>query len=386
MPIGKGSGYYRHMDWFPPLFRRSLPETPSRLVVFAGFLYTLLVVGVSLYPFSGWQDSPDHFGAFLFYPWPRYYTGFDLLINIAAYIPFGIFMASSTRTRLTVVGGLLLAAGGGTLLSLVMELFQQYLPARIPSKLDLACNSVGSLAGGVMVLLLYRHPVWRRFRLWREHWLYSDTLSDFGLAVIGLWFFSQLDPAVPLFGVVVRPQGLPQPFVSPIADPALFLTLLEGTGAFLHLVGAGWLVATVLRRARHGLTAVYAFFVLAILVKLLFAGLLLRPGAFFEWINLPVACGWLLGLVLVWLLRNLKRVWQAALAIIALAGSKAVGDLWPLHASPLNDLQLFKWSFGQLGHFKGLVSLVSALWPWLAMAYLLWLVLVLARRNPYELS
>lgn len=373
------------MDWFPPLFRRSVSDAPSRFAAFSGYLYTMLVVGVSLYPFQGWQSSADHFGAFLFYPWPRYFTSFDVFINVAAYIPLGIIIVTASRQRLTVVGGLLLAMFGGSALSLLLELCQQYLPARIPSKLDWACNSAGALLGGSLVLLLHRHPVWRRFRMWRQHWLHSDTLSDFGLAVIALWFFSQLDPAVPLFGVVVRPQGLPQPFVSPLQDPALFLTLLEGAGAFLHLVGVGWLVATIMRRARHGLGAVYGFFGLAILVKLLFAGMLLLPSAYFEWINGAVACGWLLGLLVFYVFRNLKRVWQASLAVVALLGSKVVGDLWPLHATPMGDLQLFKWSFGQLGHFKGLVGLVSALWPYLALVYLLWLIVVLLRRNPNDL-
>lgn len=374
------------MDWFAPLFRRRSVQTPSRFALFAGFLYTLLVMGVSLYPFSGWQANPDRFAAFLFYPWPRYYTAFDVLINVLAYVPLGVALATATRQRLTIIGGLLLAVLAGSALSLLMELGQQYLPARIPSKLDLACNSAGALFGGIMVLLLYRHPWWHRFRLWREHWLQSDTLSDFGLAIIALWFFSQLDPAVPLFGVVVRPQGLPQPFISPLADPALFLALLEGSGAFMHLVGVGWLVATVLRRARHGLVTVYAFFGLAILVKLFFAGILLRPSAYFEWINGPVAWGWLLGLLVFFLLRNLKRIWQASLAIVALLGSKVVGDVWPLHATPMGDLQLFKWSFGQLGHFKGLVGLVAALWPYLAVIYLLCLVYMLLRRDPNEIS
>lgn len=374
------------MDWFSPLFRRDTTQAPSRFALFAGFLYALLVMGVSLYPFSGWHANPDHFGAFLFYPWPRYYTQFDVLINVAAYVPFGIALASATRQRLTIGGGLLLAVVAGSALSLVLELGQQYLPARIPSKLDLACNSTGALLGGIIVLLLYRHPWWHRFRLWREHWLQNDTLSDFGLAIIGLWFFSQLDPAVPLFGVVVRPQGLPQPFISPLEDPALFLALLEGGGAFLHLVGVGWLVATVLRRARHGLATIYAFFGLAILIKLFFAGILLRPQAYFEWINGPVAAGWLLGLLLFVLLRNLRRLWQASLAVLALLGSKLIGDIWPLHATPMGDLQLFKWSFGQLGHFKGLVGLVSGLWPWLAQIYLLWLIVVLLRRDPNEIS
>lgn len=373
------------MNWLPTLFRRNEAERTSRLAVFFGVIYSALVIGVSLFPFQNWRDTPDEFGAFLFYDWPLYFTQFDIVINVLAYIPLGIAIALLAKKRSSAFAGLLSALLLGTLLSLMMELIQQYLPGRIPSKLDLSCNAAGSLLGGLFVLVLHRQSGWRYLRDWRDYWFYNGTLADFGLAVIGLWFFSQLDPAIPLFGVVVRPQGLPQPFISPIKDPALFLVLLESIGAFLHLVGVGWLVGTVPRRSRHGLFLIYIFIGIAIFIKLLFAGMLLIPSAFFEWVNPAVAGGWLTGLILFFVLRNLKRLWQTLLAMLALIGSIIVGFLWPLHANPMGDLELFKWSFGQLGHFKGLVSIVSVIWPYLALCYLAFLLHRLLRHKSNQL-
>ncbi|MFO1234157.1 MAG: hypothetical protein U1E47_03455 [Rivihabitans pingtungensis] len=61
---------------------------------------------------------------------------------------------------------------------------------------------------------------------------------------------SRINPANPLFGVVVMPEGLPQPFESPIADPALFLFLLEAGGAMLNLTATLLFIASFLARRR----------------------------------------------------------------------------------------------------------------------------------------
>ena len=55
----------------------------------------------------------------------------------------------------------------------------------------------------------------------RWRWLLADNSADYALMLVALWFLTQINPASPLFGVVVMP-GMPQPFESPIADPALF--------------------------------------------------------------------------------------------------------------------------------------------------------------------
>ena len=87
--------------------------------------------------------------AFLYAAWPRYYTGFDLATNVAAYLPFGFLCAAAMRRHLATLPAWLLAALLGSALSLVLELLQSYLPNRVPSNLDLACNTAGASAGSV---------------------------------------------------------------------------------------------------------------------------------------------------------------------------------------------------------------------------------------------
>jgi hypothetical protein len=46
--------------------------------------------------------------SFLGAAWPRYYTGFDLAMNVIAYLPFGFLCAATMRRHLGPAG---LAAG-----------------------------------------------------------------------------------------------------------------------------------------------------------------------------------------------------------------------------------------------------------------------------------
>jgi VanZ family protein len=97
-------------------------------------MYVVLVVYASLYPFAEWRDQGIAPWAFLLAPLPRYWTGFDVAINMVGYAPLGGLLALSVlRTRSSthpVLLPLLLAA----VLSLAMESLQTYLPTRVPSK------------------------------------------------------------------------------------------------------------------------------------------------------------------------------------------------------------------------------------------------------------
>ena len=114
--------------------------------------YALLIIYASLYPLAGWRDSGGDPRAFLGAAWPRYWTGFDLATNTIAYLPFGFFCTAALR-RLAPLPAWLVASllGGG--LSLALELLQNYLPNRVPSNLDLACNTLGALLGGLLAVL-----------------------------------------------------------------------------------------------------------------------------------------------------------------------------------------------------------------------------------------
>jgi hypothetical protein len=45
-------------------------------------IYAALIVYASLYPFEQWRSQGVDWTAFLLAPWPKYWTGFDVLSNV----------------------------------------------------------------------------------------------------------------------------------------------------------------------------------------------------------------------------------------------------------------------------------------------------------------
>ena len=113
----------------------------SWLVGYLAAAYTLLVAYASLYPFSPWRRLASSPFAFLFEPWPRYYTAADVALNVLGYLPLGLLVALAAMAWTTPRWAALIAALAGTLLSLSMETLQSFLPPRVPSNLDLLSNA-----------------------------------------------------------------------------------------------------------------------------------------------------------------------------------------------------------------------------------------------------
>ena len=52
-------------------------------------VYVFLVAYASLFPLEGWRNVGLSPFAYLSAPWPRYVTSFDVVVNVAGYIPYG---------------------------------------------------------------------------------------------------------------------------------------------------------------------------------------------------------------------------------------------------------------------------------------------------------
>ena len=124
-----------------------MKHTSAPLARYLAIAYALLVAYASLHPLTGWQDNGvpvfDYLGA----AWPRYYTGFDLAANILAYLPLGFLLVPALQMRLGIAAAALLAALAGGGLSFALESLQNFLPSRVPSNIDLACNAIGAMIG-----------------------------------------------------------------------------------------------------------------------------------------------------------------------------------------------------------------------------------------------
>lgn len=164
-------------------------------------IYVLLVVYASLYPLAGWRDSGGSAFAFLFAPWPRYVTAFDVLANFFGYVPYGLLCVLALHPRVRAAAAVLAAAVSGAALSLALETAQSFLPMRIASNLDVLSNICGAIAGSCAAAwlapwLLHTGPL----RRLRSLALLPGAGADLGLTLLGLWLFAQLNPATLLFG------------------------------------------------------------------------------------------------------------------------------------------------------------------------------------------
>ncbi len=340
--------------------------TRTHLTLYLAGSYLLLIIYASLYPLSGWRDSGDDPVSFLGAGWPRYYTGFDLAMNIAAYLPFGFLFATAMRRRLATLPAWLLAALLGSALSLVLELLQSYLPDRIPSNLDLACNAAGTLLGG------WFGALWGARLLDQGHlaglrrqFMVSAYGVDFGVLLVAAWLLTQLSPESLLFGSGNLRQMLDLPPVRPfLAERFVDLeTLIAAAG----LLGAGLIISMLLRRHARRLTLGLLLF--ALLIKTAAHALLMGPAAALGWITPGNSIGIGVGLVLWFSASFLNSTLQRAVAALALLLATVMVNVAPENPYLHNMLQI--WNPGQFLNFNGLTRLVSSLWPFLALPWLM---------------
>ncbi len=328
--------------------------------------YALLIIYASLHPLADWRDSGGDPLAFLGAAWPRYWTGFDLATNTLAYLPFGFFCTATLRRRLAPLPAWTCAILLGSGLSLGMELLQNYLPSRVPSNLDLACNAAGALLGGLIgVLGGSRALDDGRLARWRARTMMRGYGVDMGVLLVAAWLVTQLSPETLLFGS----GNLRQMFDLPPVQPFLAerFVSLETVVAAAGALAAGLIATLLLRRDMRLLTT--ALVLLALLVKTLAHALLMGPAAAGSWITPGNSIGLGIGLALWWGASFLVFPLQRAVAALALLFATLMVNVAPENPYLLNTLQI--WNPGQFLNFNGLTRLICSLWPFLALPWLI---------------
>lgn len=350
--------------------------------------YAALIVYASLYPFAGWRDQQIAPWEFLFAGWPKYWTGFDVAANLAGYVPLGFLLALSFMRRGVVrrfanhpnVGAVGVAVLAGTLLSLLMEGIQNYLPSRVASNVDFGLNVGGTLIGAIVATGLELGGAIDRWSRFRDRWFIAESRG--ALVLLALWPFALLFPAaVPLgLGQVLErlESGLAEwlldtPFLEwlPLREielqplvPAAEL-LCVALGAFIPCL----LGYTVLRSL--GRRAVFAFVAIALGVGVtaLSAALSWGPTHAWAWLSLPVRLGLLFGLLLALLMLPVPRRGCAAVLLMALVVHLSVLNQAPASAYFADTLAA--WEQGRFIRFNGLAQWLGWLWPFATLVYVL---------------
>lgn len=343
-------------------------------------VYAGLIVYASLYPFADWRDQGIAPWDFLWAPFPQYWTGFDLVSNVLGYAPLGFLLAlSALRTGhgQHVVLRATLAAG---VLSLLLETVQRYLPARVPSNVDLVLNLLGAWSGAVAAELLERMGAIARWGRFRARWFVTDARG--ALVLLALW------PVALLFPAAV-PLGLGQVFErleSALADVLQDTPFLEWlpvrdlelqplvAGAELACVMLGALIPCLLGFCVIRARARRAVFVLGVLAAgigatALSAALSYGPAHAWAWFGLPVQIGLVLALVLAFVLLPVPGRVSAALMLLALGIYLSVLNQAPTSAYFAQTLQT--WEQGRFIRFHGVVQWLGWSWPYATLFYVL---------------
>ena len=339
-----------------------------------------LIVYASLYPFTEWRDQGISPFRFLTAPLPKYWTGFDVAINIAGYAPLGFLLAIAGLRNPRLGWAVSVAVFGTGLLSLGMETLQSYLPSRVPSNVDLTLNTLGGWGGACAAWVLEKMGVLDRWSRFRTRWFALDARG--ALALLALWPIALLFPApVPL--------GLGQVFErleSALADALTDTPFLDWLpmrdielqplmpGAELICVALGALIPCLLGYCvvrKVWQRAVFSLLMLGlgIAVSALSAALSYGPEHAWAWLDLPVRVGLALAAALALLLLPLRRRGAAAFALLALAIHLGLLNQAPASAYFAQTLQT--WEQGRFIRFHGVVQWLGWLWPYAALLYVL---------------
>ena len=330
--------------------------------------YLLFIVYGSLSPFTGWKDQGLSFLSVLAAPLLQTYSWFDTVVNLLAYIPFGLLLGLSLRVRFSMGWSLLLTTLCGIALSAAMEYTQMYLPGRVSSNLDLLTNTISTLAGALMAVSIAPRA-WFSLHLtrWSLRLFHTHSNRDFGLALIVLWMFAQINPSLPMLGNVFISKVAPPLFEVVREEP---FSWLESLTVALNLLMLGMLLLTLLRQRRHAVSALLLVVCLVALAKFVAAAVLLKSWALLLWLNseamLGIFAGALLLLAASWLPR-LRQPWVAAFAsLIYLILTQWVLD----KGSPSAAMRLYHWNEGHLLNYNGLSQAITLAFPFLMLGYL----------------
>ncbi len=351
-------------------------------------LFASLIVYASLYPFEGWRWPPGGWWRFWWAPWPRYWTGFDLVFNLLGYLPMGALVCIAVvRRGGALARGLWTGVGVAALISFACEMLQSLLPHRVPSNVDWGMNVLGAAAGAGLAVLVLMMGGAARWQSWRDRWLVSR--SSGGMTLLLLWPMGLLFPLpVPLgLGQVLDRLSLAvaevlvdtpaaawwaQAFVPlqtrlPLPPATEFMVIALGQLLPCCVVYAvsppGW------RRVVMALGAA----ALGLGTTTLSTALNFGPEHALTWLTPLTLAAVGLGLGVAWLLSWLSPRAAAALGLMTATGLVALVNQAP--PDPYFAASLQAWEQGRFVHFHGAAQWVGWLWPYAAMLHL-WAVTV----------
>ena len=354
--------------------------------------YAVLVVYASLYPFWPWRMPPSlPWPGFVGLPWPRYWGKFDIWVNVVGYWPLGLLCFSAVmRGSGSLLRALLLTVVGLPLLSFSMETLQYFLPGRVPSLADFLLNSAGAWLGGLCAWSVLWLGGLERWNGWRERWFVPHSAG--ALALLALWPVGLLYPA-PL------PLGLGQLFPrlrewaelllentpwelvpKELTDDLPLPPGLEAIAIAMGVLAPCLLALSVARPGWRRALLVLGAIALGVTTTAWSTLLNFGPDHAWAWLTSTTEPGLIIGGVLALLAAFMSRRANAAWGLVVLTALIALMAEAPSDPYLLESLQF--WEQGRFVNLYGLAQWVGWLWPFAALAWLLYGVTQRDRPGP----
>ncbi|MEQ1838375.1 MAG: VanZ family protein [Candidatus Nitrotoga sp.] len=349
--------------------KAQLPVTHERLRFYLAAGYALFILYGSLSPFTGWQDQGLNFLEVMSVPLHLQYTWFDFTINLLAYLPLGLLLGLSFHTRLVATWCVLLTLLCAMGFSATMEYAQMYLPSRISSNLDFVANSLGALTGILLVVIMTtRTALIARLQVHRTHFFIAGNATNFGLALVALWMFAQINPLLPLLGHVFPRDVAHLPLATTAPAPFQWL---DSIAVLINLLMLGLLLLSLLNQQRHLLATLMLVLCAVVFAKFITAAILLKSWALFLWINSEALLGICAG---VFFLMLMSKHWQRKFILWGAASAAldyALLTNWILDNSmPFAIRRLYQLQYGHLFNYNQLSQAVTYIFPVLLLIYL----------------
>jgi VanZ family protein len=338
------------------------PLALSRLIGLLALVYPCLLLYGSLYPLSGWTASGIPPLIFLKAPFPRYWTALDLAANLALYLPLGFLWALFMLGRPRLQKIWLVAVLPALFLSLGVEIVQNWLPSRVASNVDLACNALGAAAG--VLLARWRGRQWLGAldaRCASEFRLQSG--GDVGLLLLMMWLVGQCVPEGTAFVLGdwrALWTGWPPEWAPRFGNAAK--RQLEAAAVACFLIAVGLMLRELLRHAGwSGLSRLALLLAAAATARALSAGAMVRFPAAFDWLTPGAQEGIVIGIALLLPAYHLPTRLRRVLGPTAIVlGSLAINLTAPdPYANPLVAPAAGR----ALANLAGLTEFIAALWP-----------------------
>ncbi|MGY0196943.1 VanZ family protein [Leptothrix sp. BB-4] len=342
--------------------------------------WVLLIVYASLHPFEGWRWPPGQpWYLRLWLPSPAS-SRFDLWSNFLAYQPLGFLLAMGwLRGGRLALRSVLQALLVGSLLSLLMEWAQTLLPVRVPSRIDWALNSAGTLVGALLAATAHDLGLLRAWQRWRDRWFVPH--GAVGLALLLTWPVGLLfPPPVPLGlgeGLTRLTEALHEAledsafegWISTPVEPPPLPPGPEMIAIALGLLAPCWIAYGVARQRHHRLVLLLGAAVMGVATTTLSTALNFGPEHALTWLTPAFWPGLALAGIAGVLLTLLPARVVAALGLVGLTVLIALAS--QAGTDPYLASSLARWEQGRFVRFHGVARWVGWIWPFAALAWLL---------------